>query len=153
MAIATFDTLKFANTLKAAGVPDKQAEAEAAAFAEVIQVNFKELATKEDLARLGSDLRHEMKEMEYRLNAKIEGLALKLDAKIEAVVSKLDAKIETVASKLDAKINAVDAKLDKSLSSIDGQFKLLRWMIGITWTTCVVMIGILLRYLVFRGIP
>jgi len=29
MAVATFDTLKFANSLKAAGVPDKQAEAEA----------------------------------------------------------------------------------------------------------------------------
>jgi hypothetical protein len=131
MAIATFDTLKFANTLKAAGVPDKQAEAEAAAFAEVIQVNFKELATKDDLARLGSDLRHEMKEMEYRLNAKIDGQG----------------------ARLDARINALDAKLDKSLSAIDGQFKLLRWMIGLTWTTCVLMIGILLRYLVFRGIP
>lgn len=35
MAIATFDTLKFANTLKAAGVPDKQVEAQAVAFAEV----------------------------------------------------------------------------------------------------------------------
>ena len=32
MAVATFDTLKFANSLKAAGVPDKQAEAEAAAI-------------------------------------------------------------------------------------------------------------------------
>ncbi len=175
MAIATFDTLKFANTLKAAGVPDKQAEAEAAAFAEVIQVNFKELATREDLARLGSDLRHEMKEMEYRLNAKIDGVAAKLDAKIDGVAAKLDAKIDGVAAKLDAKIDgvaakldakidgvaakldakisALDAKLEKSLSGIDGQFKLLRWMIGITWTTSVVTIGILLRYLVFRGIP
>lgn len=49
MAVATFDTLKFANTLKAAGVPDKQAEAQAVAFAEVIQANFKELYS----ARLG----------------------------------------------------------------------------------------------------
>ena len=49
MAVATFDTLKFANALKAAGVPDKQAEAEAAVLSEVMQANFKELATKEDL--------------------------------------------------------------------------------------------------------
>lgn len=35
MAAITFDTLKFANTLKEAGVPDKQAEAEAKALKEV----------------------------------------------------------------------------------------------------------------------
>ena len=35
MGVATFDTLTFANTLKVAGVPEKQAEAQAVAFAEV----------------------------------------------------------------------------------------------------------------------
>ena len=49
MATATFDTLKFANKLKAAGVPPEQAEAEAAVLSEVLEVNLKELATKEDL--------------------------------------------------------------------------------------------------------
>ena len=76
MAVATFDTLKFANTLKAAGVPDKQAEAQAAAFAEVIQINLKELVAKEDLTRamddLRKDLKHEIKESEQRLNSKID---------------------------------------------------------------------------------
>lgn len=78
MATATFDTLKFANTLKAAGVPEKQAEAQAVAFAEVMQVNFKELASKDDLKILkdelkadfkttSDNLRHEIKESEQRL--------------------------------------------------------------------------------------
>ena len=35
MAMITFDTLKFANTLKEAGVPPAQAEAEATALSEV----------------------------------------------------------------------------------------------------------------------
>lgn len=56
MAVATFDTLKFANTLKTAGVPDKQAEAQAVAFAEIIQVNMKDLATKDDLNQLKTEL-------------------------------------------------------------------------------------------------
>ena len=47
----TFDTLKFANRLKDAGVPAAQAEAEATALSEVLDVNLKELATKEDLRR------------------------------------------------------------------------------------------------------
>ena len=44
MATITFDTLKFANTLKRAGVPPAQAEAEAEATAlsEVLEVNLKD---------------------------------------------------------------------------------------------------------------
>ncbi|WP_333873290.1 hypothetical protein [Methylobacter sp.] len=45
MTTITFDTLKFANTLKAAGVPSAQAEAEAVALSEVLEVNLKDLVT------------------------------------------------------------------------------------------------------------
>ena len=58
----TFDTLKFAQRLKEAGVPDKQAEAEA--LAEVFQSNLDQLPTK-------SDLDHRLKEMEARLMGQI----------------------------------------------------------------------------------
>ncbi|MEY4211616.1 MAG: hypothetical protein RLZ92_1997 [Pseudomonadota bacterium] len=49
MAAVTFDTLKFANKLKSAGVPEKQAEAEAEVLSEALEVNLKELVTKEYL--------------------------------------------------------------------------------------------------------
>ena len=49
MATVTFDTLKFVHTLKAAGIPDKQAEAEAEAISEALEVNLKDLVTKEYL--------------------------------------------------------------------------------------------------------
>ena len=49
MTAAMFDTLKYANTLKAAGVPDKQAEAQAVVLADALAVNFKDLAAKDDL--------------------------------------------------------------------------------------------------------
>ena len=51
MSNITFDTLKFANTLKAAGVPDKQAEAQAEAMASALEVNIKDLVTKDDLQK------------------------------------------------------------------------------------------------------
>lgn len=41
--------LKFANKLKSVGVPEKQAKAEAEALAEALEVNLKELVTKEYL--------------------------------------------------------------------------------------------------------
>jgi len=42
MATITFDTLKFANQLKIAGVPSVQAEAEAKALSEVFETNLSE---------------------------------------------------------------------------------------------------------------
>jgi hypothetical protein len=63
MATVTFDTLKFANRLKAAGVPENQAEAEAEILAEVLAVSLKELATKGDLKLLEASLRQQMAEM------------------------------------------------------------------------------------------
>ena len=66
-----FDTLKFANTLKDAGVPSAQAEAEAKALSEVLEVNLKELVTKEDLRYEVELLRRDMHDMEQRLIIKL----------------------------------------------------------------------------------
>jgi rRNA maturation protein Rpf1 len=72
MTVVAFDTLKFANRLKEAGVPDKHAEAEAEALAEVFEVNLKELATKRDLQDLAESTRRDLKDLETRLRAEIE---------------------------------------------------------------------------------
>ena len=68
MSTITFDTLKFSDTLKAAGVPDKQAEAEARAVATAI--GEVDVATKRDI----DDLRREMQSMEHRLVIKLGGV-------------------------------------------------------------------------------
>lgn len=60
MIVATFDTLKYANSLKAAGVPDKQAEAQAAVLADALAVNLRDLVTKDDLKQAMDLLRAEM---------------------------------------------------------------------------------------------
>ncbi len=53
MGTATFDTLKFARRLKAADVPEKQAEAEAEAIKEALsEAMDTQLATKTDIHRL-----------------------------------------------------------------------------------------------------
>ncbi|MEY2340811.1 hypothetical protein AB4090_01695 [Acidithiobacillus sp. IBUN Pt1247-S3] len=67
MAALTFDTLKFANKLKAAGFPPDQAEAQAEALAEVIELNIHDLVTKEDLTTA-------LKDMEQRLIIKLGGM-------------------------------------------------------------------------------
>jgi hypothetical protein len=99
MATITFDTLKFANTLKEAGVPSAQAEAEATALSEVLEVNLKELVTKEDLHREIESLRREVMtgfsqvdsrfiQLEQRLIIKLGGL-MALSIGIVAALVKL----------------------------------------------------------------
>ena len=70
MVAITFDTLKYANRLKAAGADSRIAEAEAEALAEVFELNLKEVATREDL-----------KQMEERLSEKMDARFLQLDAR------------------------------------------------------------------------
>jgi hypothetical protein len=81
MTTITFDTLKFANTLKAAGVPPAQAEAEAAALSEVLEVNLKDLVSKEYM-------HHEMRDLEQRLIIKL-GTLMALSIGIVAALVKL----------------------------------------------------------------
>ncbi len=81
MSTITFDTLKFANTLKAAGVPPAQAEAEAVALPQVLEVNLKDLVSKEYM-------HHEMRDFEQRLIFKL-GTLMALFIGIVAALVKL----------------------------------------------------------------
>ena len=72
MATIAFDTLKYSKRPKDAGVPDKQAEAEA--LAEALEVNIKDLATKGDLTREVDLLRRDMRGMELRIAIKLGAL-------------------------------------------------------------------------------
>lgn len=67
MSAITFDTLKFANRLKSAGVPSAQAEAEAEALAEVLDVAGRDLVTREYLDT-------KLVQLEQRMIIKLGGL-------------------------------------------------------------------------------
>jgi len=80
MTTLTFDTLRFANKLKAAGVPDKQAEAEAEALSDVLAeaVKTSDLTNKADLH-----------EMELRVTKWVVGLAIAQIGLLIGVLMKL----------------------------------------------------------------
>lgn len=64
-----FDTLKYANKLKAVGVPEKQAEAQVEMLAEIMD---DKLATKADIKHL----EERMKELELRMTLKLGSLMI-----------------------------------------------------------------------------
>jgi uncharacterized protein YdcH (DUF465 family) len=126
MAVATFDTLKFANTLKEAGVPPQQAEAQARAFAEVIQLNFKDLATKDDLAATAKDLKQEIAEVRKDLKQEIKDAEQRSAARTDAGV----------------------AELKVQIAQVKGELVLVRWMLGVLIGGVLAM---LIRLFLFRG--
>ncbi len=72
-----FDTLAYANKLKAAGADPKRAEVQAEANAEMITSLVEgTLATKQDIADLRADLRQEIAELETRLTVRLGGLMI-----------------------------------------------------------------------------
>jgi hypothetical protein len=64
LGAVTFDTLQYAQRMKAVGFTDEQANEQAKAIAEIID---EKLATKYDLEILGKELKQGMKELELRL--------------------------------------------------------------------------------------
>ncbi|HAT50081.1 MAG: DUF1640 domain-containing protein [Nitrospirae bacterium] len=77
-----FDTLAYAKRLKAAGVPESQAEVHAEAMAELVEDR---LATKLDI----ENVRRDMKEMELRLVIRLGGMQAATVAIVAALVKLL----------------------------------------------------------------
>jgi len=96
MATVTFDTLKFVNRLKNAGIPSVHAEAEADALSEVFETNLSELATKEDL-------RHEIKELETGLRHEIDNVR----HEISDLRKDIDAKLEKLELRMTIKLGSI----------------------------------------------
>lgn len=87
MTAITFDTLKFSKRLQDAGVPARQAEAEAEALSEVLEVNLKELATKEDMLAAQKDIRQEMELLRRDMDARFIQLEQRLIIRLGMLIA------------------------------------------------------------------
>lgn len=85
MSALTFDTLKFARRLQAAGMEQRLAEEQAEALAEALEANLENLATKADIA----DLRRDMQLMEQRLIIKLGSMMVVAVGVVAALVKLL----------------------------------------------------------------
>lgn len=107
MAIALFDTLKFAKRLKEAGVSSAHAEAEAEVLSEIFAVNFQELATKQDLQAVKEELQHEIKGVREELRVEIKDLR----KDISGFRTEVDSKLEKLELRLTIKLTFIMAAL------------------------------------------
>ena len=68
MSAITFDTLAYVKKLRDAGIEEKQAEAQAVALASVLKETSGELATRQDVERLGLQLKQEVNNLQSQIN-------------------------------------------------------------------------------------
>ena len=129
MSTLAFDSLKFARRLKEAGVPDKQAEAQAEVMAETFGFYVDNLVTRDYLdarfaeqdARLDARLAEQEARLEARLaeqDRRMEARFAEQDARLEARFAKQDLHIEQRFSGIDIKLNAMAAILAVIAASV-----------------------------------
>ncbi len=82
MSTLTFDTLKFANRLKAAGMEPRLAEEQADAMSEVLERHQDEAASKQDMLSMSAA----MLSMEARFNDKLLLLEQRMTIKLAALM-------------------------------------------------------------------
>ncbi|TNW00047.1 DUF1640 domain-containing protein [Xylella fastidiosa] len=124
MTSVAFDTLKFANRLKTAGVPAAHAEAEAEALAEVLEINLKGLAESESkngkaLARLEVDMKEGFAQVDQRF------------VQMEKNIDQRFAQVDTRFVQMEKNIDQRFAQVDTRFAEIKGEMLLLKWMLGV----------------------
>ena len=84
MKASNFDSLTYANRLKAAGMDGGLAEVQASALTEVIQDHFHSLSTKQEVQQLSLDLRKEiqLQGQDLRKDMQLQGQELRKDMQL-----------------------------------------------------------------------
>jgi DNA anti-recombination protein RmuC len=123
MAVATFDTLKYAKALRAAGVTEQEADAHVDALKELMQSQLGQLATKDDLKHLAEQLRNEINEMKQGLS----GDNRETDQKLTTIIRETDQRLTNSLHETEQKLTNM---IRESEQRIRGELTLLRWMVG-----------------------
>ncbi|MBF0139749.1 MAG: hypothetical protein HQL74_05655 [Magnetococcales bacterium] len=99
-----FDSLAYVKRLKAAGMPESQAEVQAETIMEWMEDR---LATKVEMETVRADLKRDIKE----LDAKIESVRADLKRDIESVRADLKRDIKDLDTKTETRFKETDSKL------------------------------------------
>ena len=86
MNAANFDSLSYANRLKAAGMDAGLAEVQASAMTEVIQGQSQNLSTKQEVQQLGQDLHKDMQSLRLELQKDIQLLEQRMVIKLGSLM-------------------------------------------------------------------
>lgn len=123
-----FDTLEFVKELEVAGISRTHAEAQAHALSkvclQVFEANIKELATKDNVQGVQTNLRSEIQAVETNLRGEIQVVETNLRGEIADLRKDMDYKFAIVDTKfaaVDARFNAMETHLDARFAVVDAR--------------------------------
>ncbi len=150
MAAVTFDTLKCARRLMAAGMSEELAAAQAEVMAEAFVMNVDNLVTKDYLEV-------SLKALEDRLAARLDDHESRFDLidsrfdQVDQRFNKVDARFDRIDARFDAidrQFNRIDDRfhnnemefrgLDARFAEIAGNFRLMFWILAAISATTVI---------------
>ena len=104
-----FDTLEYAKTLQAAGIPQDQAEAHAQALTTALSGA---VVVPSEMVLLKADLL-----------ARMDLLRLELETRMDAIKHDLEARMDAIKRELDSRLDALELRIGNS-------FRTLRWLVA-----------------------
>ena len=108
MVAPLFDTLKYVERLKDAGVPETQAKAEAEVLRDALSESLVTvLAGKEDIRIAKEELQGEIRAVKDQLQNEVRAVKKELHSEIRAVKEELQSEIRAVKEELQSEIRAV----------------------------------------------
>ncbi|SMN12352.1 hypothetical protein SPBRAN_571 [uncultured Candidatus Thioglobus sp.] len=131
-----FDTHKFIKRLTAHGFSEEQAEVLAEEQVNLLNDN---LATKEDIAKIESNLKVEMSKIES--NLKLEMSNIESNLKVEMSNIKLEmSNLKLEITKIESNLKVDIAKIDTKIESTRAE--LLKWIIGLSIAQATIIVSI-----------
>jgi len=135
MPAVAFDTHRYVKRLEEAGVPEKQAEAQAEVLSETMSLNLDKLATKDDIKDMATkadlaEVRSAIEGLRVATKADIEGLRVATKADQAEVRSDIEGLRVATKTDIEGLRVATKADLRTEVVRIEGRFTLLQWMIG-----------------------
>ena len=113
------DTLSIAKDLRAAALPQDQAEAIAAAIGRAMSEGA---ATKAELDHLGERIDARFKQEAARIDARFDQAAARIDARFDQEAARIDARFDQEAAQIDARFDQEAARIDARFAAVDARF-------------------------------
>ena len=141
----TFDTLAYAKKLEACGVSVKQAEGQAEALANVLEMNFlskKEAEINHDKLSNKIDLiDQKIDNLEKNMQQKIDGLEKNMQQKMDGLEEKIQQKMDSLEEKIQQKMDNLKINIQQDIGHI--KIDVIKWVIGIAFAQTALIFSVL----------
>ncbi len=157
MGLFAFDTHKAVKQLKGAGFSDDQAEAVTTLFWDTRALELENLASREDLESLRSEMvtKDDLGTMEVRLREEMGAVEVRLREEMGTMEVRLREEMGTVEGRLREEMGTVEGRLRKDMATKEDlanmKVDLIKWLVPLVLTQTLATVGLTVGLLKILG--